>query len=339
MKVSTIGMDTAKNVFHVIGLDARGHEVMKKKLRRRQVAEFFANLEPCVVGIEACSGAHHWGRTLGAFGHQTPLVTPRSVKAYVPGAKNDYNDARGICEALSRPTVRKLTVKTVAQQDLQALHRLRSAAVRQRTALVNRLRGLLAEYGLVMPKGIGHARRQIPELLEDAENGLSGLFRELLAEQYEELVRLDQQVRIHDRRVKQAQREHDGARRLGEVRGLGPLCSTALAAHLGDGRQFSNGRGFAASLGLVPHQHSSGGDPRLLGISKRGDPYLRWLLVNGARSVLEHAPGKEDRLSRWVLALSNRRGFNVAAVALANKLARIAWAIIAHNRSFDPARA
>lgn len=339
MKVSMIGLDIAKNVFHLVGQARSGHEVAKKRLRRSQVLAYFARQEPCLVGMEACAGSHYWARELEALGHEARLVPAKAVKAYVPGAKNDYNDARGICEALKSPRVRAVAVKTPAQHDLQALHRLRSAALKQRTALVNRVRGLLGEYGLVMPQGVASVRRCLPELLEDADNALSGLFRELLSEQYQELVRLDEQLHSHDRRLARIAREHPDARRLGEVRGIGPVLSSALPAHIGDGHQFANGRGFAASIGLVPHQHTTGGKPRLLGISKRGDAYLRSLFVHGARSVLRHAAGRDDRLSRWALQLQARRGHHIAVVALANKLARIAWVVLAREERFDPARA
>lgn len=339
MQVSMIGLDIAKSVFHLVGQTRTGREVMKKRLRRSQVLAFFAQLPPCVVGMETCGGAHHWAREFEKLGHEVRLVAPKAVKAYVPGAKNDYNDARGICEALRSPRVRAVAVKSVEQQDIQALHRLRRAGVKQRTGTVNRLRGLLAEYGLVMPKGIAKARARVPELLEDADNGLSERFRELLAEQYQELVHLDEQVSAYDRRLASVQRHYEPARRLAEVPGIGPVLCSAVAAGIGNGHPFRNGRGFAASIGVVPHQHSTGGKPRLLGISKRGDPYLRGLFINGARAVLSRAAGKEDPLSRWALQVQQRRGFNIACVALANKLARIAWALLARGERFDPARA
>jgi len=338
MEVSMIGLDIAKSDFHLVAQSARGREVMKKHLRRKQVLEYFAKLDRCLVGIEACGGAHHWARELERLGHQVALVPAQAVKAYVPGAKNDYNDARGICEALKSPRVRPVAVKSVEQQDWQALHRLREATLNRRKAVVNRLRGLLAERGLVMARGIGSARRRIPELLEDGENGLTGLFRELLHQEYEELVHLDERMRDYDRRLTQLQRSNEPMRRLGQIPGVGVLIASALPAHIGDGRQFANGRGFAASIGLVPHQHSTGGKARLLGISKRGNSYLRKQLVNGARSVLSRAEGKSDRLSRWALNLSQRRGYNVAVVALANKLARITWVVLARGEQFQAER-
>lgn len=339
MQVSSIGLDIAKSVFHVIGQSRSAREVLRKKLRRGQVLEFFAQLPACRVGIEACGGAHHWARQLERLGHTVRMLPAQAVKASVPGAKNDFNDAAGICEALGSRRIHAVAVKSIEQQDRHMMCRLRAATVKQRTAQANRLHGMLAEYGVVTAKGIAALRRRLPELLEEADNGLSAALRELLGEEYQELVRLDERVRVHDRRVARIAREAEAPRRLAEVPGFGPVLSCTLSAHIGDGRQFANGRAFAASIGLVPHQHSTGGRARLLGISKRGDPGLRALLVNGARAVLARAEQREDRLSRWAFALLQRRPFNVVVVALANKLARIAWVLLARNEHFDPARA
>lgn len=339
MQASIIGLDIAKSVFHLVGQSRSGAEVLRKKLRRAQVLSYFIQLEPCLVGIEACGGAHYWGRELQRLGHRLRLLPPRAVKAYLNGAKNDYNDAAAICEALKNPRIHAVAVKSVEQQDWQMLHGLRQAAVKQRTALANRLRGQLAEHGVVVARGIGTLRRRLPEVLEEADNALSALARELFAEQYQELLRLDEQVHRFDQRLAGIVREHEVPARLAQVCGIGPLLSSALPAHFGDARQFGNGRALAACIGLVPHQHSSGGKPRLLGISKRGNAYLRSLFINGARAVLSHAQGREDRLSRWALALAARRPYNVAVVALANKLARIAWVVLARGEAFDPARA
>jgi len=339
MKVSMIGLDIAKNVFHLVGQTRSGREVLKKRLRRAQVIGYFAQCEPCVVGIETCSGAHHFGRELERLGHTVRLVPARAVKPYVTGAKNDDNDAAAICEALKNPRLHPVAVKSVAQQDLQALHRLREAAHKERTALANRLRGVLAEYGLVMPKGIATLRARLPALLEDGENGFSALLRELLAEHYEALCELDARVQRFDQRLRRVQREHPAARRLSEVRGLGPVLASALPAFIGDGHQYASARGFAAAIGLVPHQASTGGKTRLLGISKRGNRYLRNAFIHGARAVLNRAGEHDDRLSRWALRVRARRGTNRATVALAHKLARIAWVVLARAERFDPAHA
>ncbi len=339
MKVSSIGLDIAKNVFHLVGQNKAGREVLKKRLRRSQVLRFFAQHERCRVGIEACGGSHYWAREFEELGHEVGLIPAQVVKAYVPGTKHDYNDARGICEALSRPGVRTVAVKSVGQQDIQALHRVRRVTMDTRKALANQMRGLLAEYGIVIGKGLPALRRGIPEVLEDAENGLSEAFRALLGGQYEELRHLDERMGEHDRQLKRLQRNHEPARRLSEVPGIGPIVSTAALAHLGNGSAYRNGRGFAACIGLVPRQYTTGGKPVLMGISKRGDAYLRTQFIHGARSVLSRAPGKHDRLSRWAVQLQARRGHNIATVALANKLARISWALLAHGERFDPKRA
>ena len=339
MQVSVIGLDIAKSVFHVVCQSSTGKELRRRKLRRGQLVEFFAQQPECLVGMEACGGAHYWGRELERLGHRVRLLPARSVKAYVTGAKNDFNDAAGLCEAVRSERLRAVAVKTVEQQERQVLVRLRAKLIEQRTAQSNRLRGHLAEFGLVVAKGLAALRRALPELLEDADNGLTALVRELLREELSELRRLDERIAVHDRRLERFVREDEPTQRLAEVPGFGPVLASTMLAHLGDGHAFANGRGFAASIGLVPHQHSSGGKPRLLGISKRGDPHLRSLLIHGARAVLSRAHQRSDPLSRWALALSQRRPFNVAVVALANKLARIAWVMLARGERFVPTRA
>ena len=335
--VTTIGLDIAKRVFHVIGNDAQGRERTKKVLRRHQVLAWFANHTPCLVGIEACGGAHEWARQIRDLGHQVRLLPPQHVKPYVRGSKNDFNDARAIAEAVTRPALREVPIKSREQQDLQALHRLRQGCVAQRTALANQLRGLLAEYGLVLPQGLPTLRRRLPELLEDANNGLSPLFRELLAEGYAQLCSLDEQLDRHTRRITREAREQEAQQRLQTIPGFGPIVASLFHAAIGSGAGYRRGRDVAASLGLVPRQHSSGGRTVLLGISKRGDSYLRCLLIHGARAVVNQADRKDDRLSRWVNRLVQTRGKNRATVALANKLARIGWAVLRHQGYYQPA--
>lgn len=337
MNITTVGLDLAKNVFHVVGLDARGQEVMKKRLTRAQVLRHLANVPRCLIAMEACAGAHHFARELQKLGHAVKLIPPPYVKAYVRGQKNDYNDARAIAEAARVPGMRFVAVKTVAQQDLQALTRLREGVLRSRTALVNRLRGLLAEYGIVKGKGLNTMRRALPEVLEDATNGLSERFRCLLAQGREELLELDAHVERLTAQLKAAAREDEAAGRLQTIPGFGPILAAVFAAHLGDGRPYRNGRAAAASVGLVPRQHSTGGKPLLLGISKRGDRYLRSLLVHGARAVVRAAPNKDDRLSRWINRLRETRGMNKATVALANKLTRIGWAVLTRRSTYRAA--
>jgi transposase len=330
-EITTVGLDLAKNVFHLIGCNEHGKEVKRKMLKRGQVLAYFANLPPCLIGMEACASAHYWARQLKELGHEVRLIPPQHVKAYVRGNKNDYNDARAIAEAVRRPDMRFVAVKTVEQQDVQALHRLREARVGERTALCNQMRGLLAEYGIVLPQGVGVVRKRVPELLEEAGNGLSDFFRPLLADCYQQLKELDAHIDFYTQALKEHARDNDAVQRLQTIPGFGPVVASVFHAFVGDGQGFGKGRDLSAALGLVPKQHSSGGKTVLLGISKRGDRYLRSLLVHGARSVVRRAVGKDDRLSRWINRLRSTRGYNKAAVALANKMARIGWAILRHN--------
>lgn len=337
MKITRIGLDLAKDVFQVHGVDRDGHTVVRRRLRRGEVLKYFAGVEPCVVGMEACGGAHHWGRELGKLGHQVRMVSAQFVKPYVKSNKSDANDAEAICEAISRPGMRFVELKTVQQQELQALHRVRSGLVAQRTGLANRIRGLLTEFGVVMPRQLAQVRRGLPWILEDGENGLSGALRALLEGLRADLERLDERIAELDRLILQAVREDPACKRLADIEGIGALTASALVAAVGTGAAFANGRGMAAFLGLVPHQHGSGGKAGLGAISKRGDAYLRTLLIHGARAVLRHAARKTDRRSRWLQGLMARRNKNIAAVALANKNARIAWALLARGQSYRPA--
>ncbi len=336
-KITTIGLDLAKNVFHAVCCDNRGKVVRKKMLRRSQVLVYFVNLPGCIVGMEACASAHYWARELETLGHKVKLIPPQYVKAYVRGNKNDYNDALAIAEAVVRPEMRFVGIKTTDQQDLQALLRLREGCLKERTALCNRLRGLLAEYGLILPKGVNVLRRHLPEFLEDGENGLNELFRRLLAEGYQQLQDLDKHVDYYTCELERQSQQHDECRRLQTIPGYGPIVASAFHSAIGNGEAYRRGRDVSASLGLVPRQHSSGGKDVLLGISKRGDRYLRSLLVHGARAVVIQAGKKDDRLSRWINKIRAERGYNKAVVALANKMARIGWAILAHKTVYQAA--
>ncbi len=336
MDITTVGLDLAKNVFHVVVLDAHGYEKMKKKLSRVQVQKFFANLPPSLVGMEACASSHYFGRALMGQGHQVKLMAPQHVKAYLRGQKNDYNDARAIAEAARVPTMPAVTVKTVEQQDVQSLVRLREGAINARTAAVNRLRGLLGEYGIVTGQGVNTLRRALPEILEDASNGLSGLFRRLLAQEQAHWRELDTQIEDLTQELRVLAQQDDRVVRLQTAPGFGPIVASVFASVIGDGSQHRRGRDAAASVGLVPRQHSTGGKTVLLGISKRGDRYLRSLLIHGARAVVRAAQKKDDPLSRWINRLRATRGVNKATVALANKLARIGWAILRHGTTYQP---
>jgi len=335
MMLTTIGLDLAKNVFQVHGTDERGKAILRKTLKRAEVMRFFANLPACLIGMEACASAHHWARKLMGLGHTVKLMAPQFVKPYVKTNKNDARDAEAICEAVSRPSMRFVAIKTVEQQELLAMHRARQGFVAARTAQANQIRGLLSEYGVVIPKGIGCLEQQMPSILEDAQNGLSSLSRELFSRLFQHFRELDRQVKELEQRVRHWHRESAASQRLAEIPGIGPLTASALVASVGDARSFESGRQLAAWLGLVPRQASSGGKELLLGISKRGDTYLRTLLIHRARSVLWRLKCSANAPEGWLARLAARRNANIAAVALANKNARIVWALLAHGRDYQ----
>ncbi len=335
MQITTIGLDLAKNVFQIVGLNQANKIVRQKRLRRRQMLTYFANLPSCVVAMEACSSAHYWGRELRKLGHEVKLIPPKSVKAYVQGNKNDYNDALAIAEASTRPKMRFVSVKTIAQQDLQALHRLREGVVRQRTRACNQMRGLLAEYGIIIPKGISKLRKAIPGMLEDGENSLSGPFRALLQKAYAHLQGLEADIADYDQHLKALTERDPQVQQLRSIPGYGPVVSSVYLSVVGDGKAFRRGRDVSAFVGLVPRQHSSGDKSVLLGISKRGNRYLRGLLIHGARAVIKNAHKKQDAMSQWAVRLVQRRGKNKATVALANKLARIGWAVLTNDTVYE----
>ena len=314
-------------------MDAHGKTVLKKQIKRTQMPEFFANLSPCLIGMEACGSAHYWARKLQAFGHTVRLMAPQFVKPYVKTNKNDAADAEAICEALTRPTMRFVPVKHVEQQAVLAVHRVRQALVKARTAQANQIRGLLSEFGLIIPQGIAHISKRVPEMLDNAGDDVPGAFRELMQRMLDHLKSLDQQVGELERQIRTWHRSSTLSCKLEKVPGIGPITATALVASIGDAKQFANGRQLAAWLGLVPRQHSTGGKVNLLGISKRGDCYLRTLLIHGARAVIL-ATERKPTTQGWLVRLLDRRHKNVAAVALANKTARIVWALLAHEREF-----
>jgi transposase len=334
MAIRIIGFDIAKHVFQVHGADRSGKTVLRKRLRRTQVEEFFRTTPACVVGIEATRGAHHWARVIRGLGHEVRLVSPRFVKAYVKGQKNDAQDAAAICEAVSRPEMRFVSQKSVEQQDLQALHRIRSRLIGCRTQLGNQIRGLLAEYGIILPLHLSQVRLQLPQLIAEEHPQLTPFARELFQSLYEELCALDRRIQAVEERVERVFREQESCQRIAAVEGVGPMIATAVVAAIADGRAFRNGRQFAAWLGLVPRQYSSGDKLRLGGISKRGDPYLRMLLIHGARSTVYRAAGKSDGRSRWIAEKKLRLGTTKACVAVANKNARVIWALLARNEFY-----
>jgi transposase len=334
VRATTVGLDIAKQVFQVHGADRTGRGILRRKLRRSEVVRFFSELPPCLVGIEASGSAHYWARVLGGIGHTVRLMAPQFVKPYVKSQKNDANDAEAICEAVARPNMRFVPSKSVGQQDLQCLHRVRGRLVACRTQLINQIRGLLAEYGIVLPQHPGQVRSGLPAVLEDAQNQLTGFGRELFQSLYEELAQLDQKITDADARIQIAFRNHPDCRQISAVEGVGPLIATAVVAAISNGHAFENGRQFSAWLGLVPRQNSSGGKSRLLGISKRGDPYLRTLLIHGARSVVYRAKTKTDPRSLWIADKQQRLGTTKACVAVANKNARIIWSLIAREQEY-----
>jgi transposase len=322
--VSTVGIDLAKNVFSVHAVDSQGATVVRRTLSRAKLSELVAQLPPCLIGMEACSGAHEWARRFSAFGHTVKLMAPKFVTPYRKSGKNDGNDAEAICEAVARPNMRFVPVKSIEQQSDLSLHRVRQGFVEERTATFNRLRGLLAEFGHVLPVRTSELCRRVPLLLEKLPSRLARCARDLL----EHAERLQAKALEYEREIKAHVHSNALACRAQTRLGIGPITASALVATVGNGRDFKNGRQFAAWLGLVPRQYSTGGKTRLGHITKRGDPYLRTLLVMGARAVLQRALTLTDPLSRWALALRERRGYHRACVAIAAKNARVAWALL-----------
>ena len=334
MNITTVGIDLAKSVFQVHGVDERGKVLLRKSVKRSELTKMFANLPMCLIGMEACGSAHYWARRLMELGHTVKLMAPQFVKPYVKTNKNDASDAEAICEAVARPNMRFVPVKSVEQQAVLAVHRARQGFVVERTAQANQIRGLLYELGIVIPKGIRHLEQHLPQILADAENGLPETSRGLFAWLFAHLRELGAQVRELEQQISAWHRESEASCRLEAIPGIGALTASALVASVGDAKTFKNGRQLAAWLGLVPRQNSSGGKERLLGISKRGDTYLRTLLIHGARAVLFHRMRQPQHSDGWLMRLRARRNPNVAAVALANKNARMVWALLAHHREY-----
>jgi transposase len=334
MSAETIGLDIAKNVIQVHGVNAAGATTIAKRLKRGQVIQFFATMSPCLVAIEACAGSHYWARELFKLGHRVKLIPAQYVKPFVRRSKTDAHDAAAICEAARQPEMPTVAVNSEEQQATQMLHRIRQRLMEERTALINQARGLLGEYGIVFPIHVAAFKEGARSLLAAEDSVLPPLARELLQDLCVELTALDERLEQLDTRVKRLAREDERCVRLLEIPGIGPVTATALIAAVGNGKHYGSARRMASSFGLTPHEHSSGGKQKLLGISKRGDRYVRWLLVQGARSIMRFASRRDDALSRWVISVAVRRGVNVAAVALANKLARIAWALLAKGERF-----
>lgn len=336
MEIRTVGIDLGKSVFHLVGVSAAGEVVVRKKFSREKLLQFTANLRAERIGMEACPGAHFLGRALLAQGHDVRIMPAQYVKPYVMTNKNDYIDAEAIAEAVWRPKTRFVPIKTDDQLDMQSLHRAREGWVQRRTSLVNQIRGLLLERGITIRKGRRYAEEALPCILEDPGANLSGPLRTLLTQLRGELKHLQHQIDDADVVIFKAASEHEACQRLMAIPGIGPVVATAIIAAIGYGGNFKKGRGFAAWLGLVPRQYSTGGKQTLLGISKRGNRYLRHLFVHGARAVLRYKEKQSSGLSDWLGKLSSRTHHNVAAVALANKLARMAWAVLAKGETYRP---
>lgn len=334
MAVHTLGIDLGKTVFHLIGLDEQGKIVLKKRLSRTQLLGLTANTPACLIGMEACCGAHHLGTALAAQGHQVRLIPAQFVRPFVKSNKNDYNDAEAIAEAVQRPTMRFVPIKTTDQLDLQALHRVRDRLVARRTSVVNQLRAFLLERGLTFRTGRTWLRAQFPSLLEQAAAQLTPLMQRLLQQLWGEWKTLEEQIEKTSDEIASLAQQDTACQRLQTIPGVGPLVATAMVAAVGKGSAFTKGREFAAWLGLVPRQHSTGGKAKLLGISKRGNAYLRRLFIHGARSILAQKCRDKYAFHTWMNQLETRTHRNVLVVAMANKLARIAWAVLARGEPY-----
>jgi transposase len=337
-EMHVLGIDIAKRVFHAVGMDDRGNIVYRKRLSRHDLLPCIAKLPPVLIGIEACGGAHYWARRFREHGHEVKLMAPQFVKPYVKSNKNDSRDAEAIAEAVTRPTMRFVPIKDVDQQDIQALHRVRERLIGERTALVNEVHGLMHEYGIVLPKGVAKFRQAVVGKLESEKDKLTPLSQELFWKLVEEFAALEAQLAYYQEKLDTLAQTHPECQRLMTIPGIGPFTATALVAAVSDATAFKNGRQFAAWLGLVPRQHTTGGKERLLGISKRGDTYLRKLLVHGARATIRWVGRKTDRRSQWIRHLLERRGKNRTAVAVANKNARIVWALLTSHEDYQPAK-
>ena len=336
MEIHTIGIDLAKTIFHLVGVNARGEVVVRKKCSRNQLLRFTSNLRVSLIGMEACGGSHFLGRALREQGHDVRLMPAQYVKPYVKTNKNDYIDAEAIAEAVGRPSMRFVPIKTNDQLDLQSLHRVRERWVGRRTAVINQIRGMLLERGITVTKGRRHIEESLPGILEDSDNKLSGALRVLLTELRLEMQYLSRQIEESDKLILRIASELEPCRRLVAIPGIGPVIATATIAAIGNGAAFKKGRGFAAWLGVVPGEHSTGGKQTLTETSRRGNRYLRKLFVQGAHAVLQKRMTQSTGLSTWLAQLTTRKRIQVAAVALANKLARMVWAVLYKGEAYRP---
>lgn len=334
MNISVLGIDLAKNIFQIHGVDARGNKVINKAISRNKLIDFMAQLKPCLVGMEACGGSNYWGQVFTNMGHEVKLMNPKFVKAYVKSNKNDKVDAEAICEAVDRPNMRFVAIKNKEQQDIQSIHKIRARLVKERTAIANEARGLLHEYGIIITQGISRLMKELPEIVSK-DNGLTERGREIFTDLYRQLKSVDKKVEEYDKKIETIGTSNAMCKMLMKLPGVGVLTATAVIAMVGNVKLFKNGRELSAYLGLVPRQHSSGGKERLLGISKRGDRYIRCLLIHGARAALFRAKSFSKERTVWLTKLKERRGINRATVALANKNTRLIWAIMTKGEEFN----
>lgn len=335
MNINLLGIDIAKNIFQLHGVDHMGKVTLKKRISRDQLSAYIANLPKCTIFIESCSGSNYWARVFQGFGHRVKLISPQFVKPFVKTNKNDANDAQAIVEAGTRPSMHYVPIKHVEQQDIQSLHRVRSRLVKNRTALINEIRGLNLEYGVTIPQGALKVRKNLRSVIDDTSNELTYSTRELMGELYNELAEIESRLKKIEVKIKHICKENDACQRILKIPGVGELTATAIVAAVSNPSEFKNGRHMSAWLGLVPRQSSSGNKQVLLGISKRGDRYLRTLLIHGARAALSFYKKLDNEYGRWLTEKKSKMKFNKAAVALANKNARIIWSILNTGEEFN----
>jgi len=333
-EIKTIGVDLAKEIFHLHCADKEGRKVKTLKLKRKDMLPFFINLKPCFIGMESCGGSNYWARKLKAQGHNAKIMQAKFVKPFVKSNKDDHIDAEAICEAVARPNMRFAPSKEIWQQDIQTIHRIRERLIGNKVALSNSMRGLLMEYGITIPKGHKNLKSNMPLILEDAENELTDMIRKEFSNLYEEFKEVEKKIAYYDKEIDKIYSMNEKCQKIGAIPGVGPITATIVMAQIGNGRDFKNGRQYAAYLGLVPRHTGTGGKTINLGISKRGDKYIRAMMIHGSRSVMKAAYSKSDQLSTWAKKTKERRGFNRTCVALANKKARVIWAVLARDTEY-----
>lgn len=334
-EITILGIDLAKNTFQLIGVDKHHKVVMKRRCSREKLVEIASNLAPCTILMESCGTSNYWGRRFTEMGHEAKLISPQHVTPYVANHKNDYKDTEAIIEVGTRPRTKFVTIKTIEQQDIQSIHRVRERLVSNRISLSNQIRGLLLEYGVVIPKGFSCLKEKIVNLLTEENNLLTEELKEVIGDLYEEFKELSKRIDKYDKKIEGISNQNESCKLLRTIPGIGPIVATAIYASLGNGSQFKNGREMAAHIGLVPKQHSSGDRQLLLGLTKKGDRNLKQLIIHGARLVVSHAVKKEDKRSNWINKLATKKHANIVATAVGNRTARIAWSVLQSCKPFD----